>query len=159
VSIAALSQRFARPPVRPVRPPANLERTAKNLANQDGSPGSPGSPENNKEAERTERDEPLIPTQNVRDYRQRRTIQIKDSWRTSEPLKTLPETDKTDSEPAPAPANTDAKTAAHAYYNHLMAQRASGCGCVTNFGALVARLCPEGQRLRDRYTAAATGGH
>jgi hypothetical protein len=44
-----------------------------------------------------------------------------------------------------------AKGAASAYYDHLMRQRESGCGCRTNIGALVTRSCPEGQRLRDVY--------
>ena len=95
MSMAALSQRFARTPVPPVPPREPLGGTAKPLANQGGSPGSPGSPENNNKAEGTEHDEPVIPTQNARDYRQRRTIQIKDSRRTSEPINTLSEIGET----------------------------------------------------------------
>ena len=52
-----------------------------------------------------------------------------------------------------------AKTAARAYYDHLMRQDQSCCGCRTNIGALVARFCPEGQRLRDAYINASVEGN
>ncbi|MCF7977641.1 MAG: hypothetical protein K9L82_06435 [Chromatiaceae bacterium] len=41
------------------------------------------------------------------------------------------------------------------YIGHLMKQERDRCGCCTNVGALVARFCPEGLRLRDAYHAAA----
>lgn len=47
-----------------------------------------------------------------------------------------------------------ATTTARSYYNHLMLQDRDKCGCRTNLGALVARFCPEGQRLREAYIAA-----
>jgi hypothetical protein len=73
-------------------------------------------------------------------------------------LDTTPNGPFSDFRAASQPATTDPKGAARAYYNHLMAQDRTHCGCRTNIGALVARFCPEGQRLRDRYTTAATGG-
>ncbi len=50
-----------------------------------------------------------------------------------------------------------AKSAARDYYDHLMAQRRTNCGCCTNIGSLTARFCPEGQRLREAYNAAVEG--
>ncbi|WP_201066598.1 MULTISPECIES: hypothetical protein [Thiorhodovibrio] len=57
---------------------------------------------------------------------------------------------------SPGDAEAIAKGAAADYYNHLMRQDESVCGCRTNLGALVARFCPEGQRLRDAYSSAAS---
>lgn len=47
-----------------------------------------------------------------------------------------------------------ARGPARTYYNHLMRQNESGCGCRTNLGAKVFRLCSEGRRLCDAYRRA-----
>ncbi|EIC20814.1 hypothetical protein Thi970DRAFT_04478 [Thiorhodovibrio frisius] len=65
---------------------------------------------------------------------------------------------KPQDQPEP-PALTEAKakaTEAHRLYlDHLMRAPATGCGCCTNLGALQARFCPDGARLREAYVQAA----
>lgn len=56
-----------------------------------------------------------------------------------------------------AEATRIAKTAARDYYNHLMLQEQSRCGCRTRAWITPPTFCPAGQRLRDAYHTAAEG--
>lgn len=54
-----------------------------------------------------------------------------------------------------AEAERIAQGAARDYYNHVMRQLQTRCGCrTTGWTAARVRLCPEGQRLKDAYHAA-----
>ncbi|MCF7994718.1 MAG: hypothetical protein K9L88_07750 [Chromatiaceae bacterium] len=50
-----------------------------------------------------------------------------------------------------------AKGAARDFYNHIMLQEQSRCGCRTRAWVTAPKFCPEGQRLRDAYHRAAEG--